>query len=328
MPKLRRPELGMKDHLSAKLPAGTLERIDRAGNGDRSQGARAVVAAGLDALEGLPVRAPAPDPSREVSPGAALDVDALADALIDRLPAPTVRRVEPPDSGAIAAGIVLAMRDPATRGAIVAELPASPLADVSALAGALYDLVGPMLADAVADGARRARRPELAPVGVVGVARVVDALRAAFEGAAYGGPMGDADARRVLSRAVIDAVNVFAYGEAGPPVPDAPKKLEPGIEAPPAPSGRRRPPATPRPGGQRRAPVPDPPERRAADRLTDADVGRWVAETDNGRFKAHKLTRIGGGGAAECACGYSIDLRLARVADEGRRRCTKCEAAG
>ena len=57
MPKLRRPELSLRDHLSAKVPAGTLDRIDRIGNGDRSQGTRAVIAAGLDALEGLPVRA-------------------------------------------------------------------------------------------------------------------------------------------------------------------------------------------------------------------------------------------------------------------------------
>lgn len=200
--------------------------------------------------------------------------------------------------------------------------------DVSALAVALYERVGPMLADAVAEGAHRARSPKLAPVGVVGVARVVDALRAAYDAARDGGGMADYDARRVLSAAVIEAINVFAHGEAAAPAPDAPKKLEPGSEAAPGSTGRRRPPSKPRPGGQRRAPVPDPPERRGVDRLTDADVGRWVADSENGRFKAHKLTRIGGGGTAECACGDSVDLRFARVADEGRRRCAKCEAAG
>lgn len=200
--------------------------------------------------------------------------------------------------------------------------------DVNALAVALYERVGPMLSDAVAEGAHRARSPKLAPVGVVGVARVVDALRAAYEAARDGGGMADYDARRVLSAAVIEAINVFAHGEAAAPAPDAPKNLEPGSEAAPGSTGRRRPPSKPRPGGQRRAPVPDPPERRGADRLTDADVGRWVADSENGRFKAHKLTRIGGGGTAECACGDSVDLRFARVADEGRRRCAKCEAAG
>ena len=132
------------------------------------------------------------------------------------------------------------------------RVPASPSAglDVGALAGALYDLIGPQIVDAVAEGAHRARAPD-----------------------------------------------------------------------------RRTPPPTPRPGGQRRAPVSDPPERRASDRLTVADVGRWVAEADNGRFKAHKLIRFGGGGTAECACGDSVDLRFARAAVEGRRRCAKCEEA-
>lgn len=127
MPKLRRPELGMKEHLSARLPAGTLERIDRAGNGDRQQGARTVIAAGLDALEGLPIRAPFPSQEVSAPPAAALDVDALADALLDRLPAQRVVKVGPPSPDTIAAGIVLAMRDPATRAAIVAELAAAGL---------------------------------------------------------------------------------------------------------------------------------------------------------------------------------------------------------
>ena len=77
----------------------------------------------------------------------AAGLDALADALIDRLPAPTVRRVEPPDSGAIAAGIVLAMRDPATRAAIVAELQGMPAETAPAPAP-------PVVAGLPAEGAR------------------------------------------------------------------------------------------------------------------------------------------------------------------------------
>jgi hypothetical protein len=105
-----------------RLDAATLARLDAyAERIDKKRGGAAarVLAAGLDALEGLPVRAPA-NPSREVSPGAALDV--------------------------------------------------------SALAGALYDLVGPMLVDAVKGSARGARPSQLAAVGVVGVARVIDAV--------------------------------------------------------------------------------------------------------------------------------------------------------
>ena len=81
MPKLRRPELSLREHLSAKVPAGTLDRIDRIGNGDRSQGTRAVIAAGLDAIEGRSL------PSREATPppAAALDVDALARALAEHM---------------------------------------------------------------------------------------------------------------------------------------------------------------------------------------------------------------------------------------------------
>lgn len=152
MPKLRRPEQAMTDHLSARLPAGTLERIDRAGNGDRQQGARAVIAAGLettmsdtdnltaaagpapfgvrldaatlarldayaaridrkrggaaarvivaglDALEGLPVRAPERS-AKDTANAAALDVDALADAVADR--------VVPAMADAVAYGVAL-----------------------------------------------------------------------------------------------------------------------------------------------------------------------------------------------------------------------------
>jgi hypothetical protein len=142
----------MTDHLSARLPAGTLERIDRAGNGDRQQGARAVIAAGLettmsdtdtptgqgpapfgvrldaatlarldayaaridrkrggaaarviaaglDALEGLPVRAPERWSAKGTANAAALDVDAIADAVADR--------VVPAMADAVAYGVAL-----------------------------------------------------------------------------------------------------------------------------------------------------------------------------------------------------------------------------
>ena len=99
--------------------------------------------------------------------------------------------------------------------------------DVTAIAAALADVLAPPLADAVADGVRRGRRPELAPVGVVGVGRVVDSLRAAFEAARVGGELPDREARARLDRAVIEAINVLAYGETapeaaskGPPAPD------------------------------------------------------------------------------------------------------------
>ena len=254
-----------------RLDAATLARLDAyAERIDKKRGGAAarVIAAGLDALEGLPVRAPFP--SQEVNaPPAALDVDALADALIDRLPAPTVRRVEPPDSGAIAAGIVLAMRDPATRAAIVAELPARPL-DVSALAGALYDLAGPMLVDAVKGSARGARSSQIAAVGVVGVARVIDALRAAHEAADYAGTLPDQDARRVLARAVIDAVADLQ----GIPAEPAPAPAPPVVAELPA-EGARIDPATLRGvGGERRR---NPPERRDPAPREDAP-GRRLAD--------------------------------------------------
>lgn len=96
-----------------------------------------------------------------------------------------------------------------------------------------------------------------------------------------------------------------------------------------APEGDRRGATSkPRPGGRRQAPPPsDPPDRRTPDRLTAADVGRWVREGDNARRYAHRLTRIGGGGTAELACGESVDLRFARLA-EGGRHCKACERAG
>ena len=303
MPKLRRPELSLRDHLATKLPAGTLDRIDRIGDGDRSKGARAVIAAGLDALEGLPVRAPFPSQEVNAPPAAALDVDALADALIDRLPAPTVRRVEPPDSGAIAAGIVLAMRDPATRAAIVAELPSRPL-DVSALAGALYDLAGPMLVDAVKGSARGARSSQIAAVGVVGVARVIDALRAAHEAADYAGTLPDHEARRVLARAVIDAV---ADLQGMPPEP-VPAPAPPVAAELPA-EGARIDPATLRGvGGERRR---NPPERRDPAPREDAP-GRRLADVLRSARDARGLTQRDAAGAAK------VPLATYQRAEQGK----------
>lgn len=123
-----------------------------------------------------------------------------------------------------AAGRAIAAGLDALEGAPVATPPRHPEGahaglDVSAIAGALYDLLGPKIADAVADGTRRARRPELAPAGVVGVARVVTSLRDAYEAADHGGPLSDYEARRVLARAVIEAINVLAYGDATEPSP-------------------------------------------------------------------------------------------------------------
>ena len=304
MPKLRRPELSLRDHLSAKVPAGTLDRIDRIGNGDRSQGTRAVIAAGLDALEGLPVRAPFPSQEVSAPPAAALDVDALADALLDRLPAQRVVKVGPPSPDTIAAGIVLAMRDPATRAAIVAELPASPRADVSALAGALYDLVGPMLADAVKGSARGARSSQIAAVGVVGVARVVDALRAAHEAADYAGTLPDHEARRVLSRAVIDAV---ADLQGMPPEP-VPAPAPPVAAELPA-EGARIDPATLRGvGGERRR---NPPERRDPAPREDAP-GRRLADVLRSARDARGLTQRDAAGAAK------VPLATYQRAEQGK----------
>lgn len=95
-----------------------------------------------------------------------------------------------------------------------------------------------------------------------------------------------------------------------------------------APEGDRRTASKPLPGGRRKDPPPaDPPERRGADRLTAADVGQWVREGDNARRYVHRLARIGGGGAAELACGETLDLRFAQRA-EGGRHCAACERAG
>jgi hypothetical protein len=88
---------------------------------------------------------------------------------------------------------------------------------------------------------------------------------------------------------------------------------------------RRAPDSKPVRGGRRKAPPADPPERRAADRLTDADAGRWVREGDDARRYAHKMTRLRTGGTADTACGVAVDLRFATLSDDGRR-CRKCSA--
>lgn len=122
-----------------RLDPATLDRLDRfaARIGRKRAGAAAVViAAGLDALQRIPVLPPrratvdvdelaaALAESIQANRHTHFDVDTLADALIDRLPPPRVTRADPPSPDTIAAGIVLAMRDPATRAAIVAELAA------------------------------------------------------------------------------------------------------------------------------------------------------------------------------------------------------------
>lgn len=88
----------------------------------------------------------------------------------------------------------------------VTPAPSSPSLDVDGFARDLYERIGPMLADAVQAGASRARAPKVSAVGVVGVARVIDALREARDRVEQGPPMPDADARRILSSAVIRAV--------------------------------------------------------------------------------------------------------------------------
>jgi len=135
--------------------------------------------------------------------------------------------------------------------------------DVPAVAGALYDLIGPQLAGAIAEGLRRGRRSDLAPVGVVGVARVVDALRVAFEAARDGAALPDREARGVLSRAVIEAINALAYGD---------------TEEAAAPRGPAR--AVRGPQGERRGGSPDrrasPP--RLADTLKAAREARGLSQ--------------------------------------------------
>lgn len=80
----------------------------------------------------------------------------------------------------------------------VTPAPSSPSLDVDEFARGLYERIGPMLADAVQAGASRARAPK--------VARVIDALREVLDRVEHGPPMPDADARRILSSAVIRAV--------------------------------------------------------------------------------------------------------------------------
>ena len=64
-------------------------------------------------------------------------------------------------------------------------------------------------------------------------------------------------------------------------------------------------------------------ERRSTTRLTEADVGRWVAGR-GGRSKAHKLARLGGGGVGEYACGLSFALGSAALAADSHTRCAGC----
>jgi len=142
-----------------------------------------------------------------------------------------------------------------------------------------------MLVDAVKGGARGARPSQLAAVGVVGVARVIDALRAAHEAADYAGTLPDHEARRVLARAVIDAV---ADLQGMPPEP-APAPAPPVAAELPA-EGARIDPATLRGvGGERRrnpperrdpAPREDAPGRRLADGLRAARDARGLTQRD------------------------------------------------
>ena len=69
--------------------------------------------------------------------------------------------------------------------------------------------------------------------------------------------------------------------------------------------------------------VLDAVERRSTTRLTEADVGRWVAGR-GGRSKAHKLARLGGGGVGEYACGLSFALGSAALAADSHTRCAGC----
>jgi hypothetical protein len=114
--------------------------------------------------------------------------------------------------------------------------------------GALYDMLAPQLVDAVAAGVRRGQRPEIASVGVIGVARVVDALRAASESAS---DLPDGAARARLAVAVSDAIAMLTVG------PDAAFRDGPhGGALAAALDGRQpspSPPPTPRPAGRRRA---------------------------------------------------------------------------
>lgn len=169
--------------------------------------------------------------------------------------------------------------------------------DVQALAGALYDRIGPMLADAAAEGAaRRAPRLDVAPVGVVGVARVVDALRGAFEAAREGGELPDREARARLSRAVIEAINVLAYGE-GDDAPTKPADASPAARPAPLPEPAAAVPETPAPrlpahavrglqrerrrgSPERRDPPPreGPPGRRLPDAMKAAREARSLSQ--------------------------------------------------
>jgi DNA-binding XRE family transcriptional regulator len=194
--------------------------------------------------------------------------------------------------------------------------------DVTAIAAALADVLAPTLADAVADGVRRGRRPELAPVGVVGVGRVVDSLRAAFEAARVGGELPDREARARLDRAVIEAINVLAYGETA----SAPAGLEAASKGPPVADPRQIPllppegvpvAAPPRiDAGKLRAAVPGAERRKgSAERREDAREeapGRRLADELRTARDSRGLTQR----AAASAAG--VPLATYQRAEQGK----------
>lgn len=103
----------------------------------------------------------------------------------------------PPQSAAAPSGTSRALLDAAA---------------VMALADALGGKLAPALVAAVTDAGRRPFGAEVAPVGAVGVARVVDALRAAVEFAAT---QPDAVARARLAAAATDAILALTAGDMG-----------------------------------------------------------------------------------------------------------------
>ena len=82
--------------------------------------------------------------------------------------------------------------------------------EIAALADALGERLAPALATAVARAESGPRAVDVAPVGVVGVARVVDALRAAVEFAAS---QPDGAARARLAMAATDAILALTAGD-------------------------------------------------------------------------------------------------------------------
>jgi hypothetical protein len=154
--------------------------------------------------------------------------------------------------------------------------------------------------------------------------RIVDAGLAA-SGMAGGSPSGSpldlAYLAREASRGAAEAVIAAGSGARGAQGAQGAQE-------------RRAPDSKPVRGGHRKAPPADPPERRETSRrLTDADVGRWVREDRGSDRHAHKLTRLGGGGTGDTACGKGVNLRYAERLDGPRggadgagRYCRKCRA--